>query len=90
MLISIILNSTMSAGLIFIFSNTILPSLPELPDQYGSQAMHTIIVVIINPLFIVVFFGGVVSAVPAISMSWTRTNKEEYPPAANYYGLAEL
>lgn len=64
MLVSVILNS-MAAGIIFIFSNTVMPSLATLDTDVGINIMNTINTIIVNPLFIIAFFGGLVlSAYP--------------------------
>jgi len=84
MLISVVLNS-MAAGVIFIFSNTIMPVLATLEAKEGIMIMNTINDIILNPLFGVVFFGGLVSAFPAFRM-WK--NPGEYSIPARYYGVA--
>ena len=84
MLISVILNS-MAAGVMFIFSNTIMPALATLEAEEGITTMNTINDIIVNPFFILVFFGGLVSAFPAYSM-WK--NPGEYCDPARYYGVA--
>lgn len=61
MLISVVLNS-MAAGIIFIFSNTIMPSLATLDADVGINTMNKINIIIVNPLFVVAFFGGLISA----------------------------
>eukprot|EP01083_Nonionella_stella_P106481 307389_1 len=60
MLVSVILNA-MAAGIIFIFSNTIMPTLATLDADVGINIMNKINIVIVNPLFIVAFFGGLIS-----------------------------
>ena len=58
--------SGLMAGLFFIFSNTIMRALSELPPVAGMQAMQRINVVIINPLFLSAFLGtGAVCVVVA-------------------------
>ena len=58
--------SGLMAGLFFIFSNTIMRALSDLPPAAGMQAMQRINVVIINPLFLFVFLGtGAVCVVVA-------------------------
>mmetsp|Transcript_7066 Transcript_7066/g.8788 ORF Transcript_7066/g.8788 Transcript_7066/m.8788 type:complete len:207 (+) Transcript_7066:108-728(+) len=84
MLVSVILNG-MAAGIIFIFSNTIMPSLATLDSDVGINIMNTINVIIVNPLFIIAFFGGLVSAYPARVM-WK--NPDLYSVPARYYSVA--
>lgn len=83
MLVSVLLNG-MAAGIIFIFSNTVMPSLATLDPAVGINIMNTINVLIVNPLFIIAFFGGLISAYPAIKM-WKNPN--DFSMAARYYGI---
>merc|ERR1719410_1207704 len=84
MLTSVILNA-MAAGIIFIFSNTIMPALATLDSDVGIKAMVTINDIIVNPPFIIVFFGGLVSAYPAGAM-WSHP--DAYSTPARYYAAA--
>ena len=84
MLTSIVLNS-MAAGIIFIFSNTIMPSLATLDADVGINTMNKINIIIVNPLFVVAFFGGLISAYPATVM---MKNPDAYSKQARYYALA--
>ena len=81
---SVILNA-MSAGIIFIFSNTVMPALATLKSSEGIVIMNEINTIIVNPLFLLAFFGGLVSAFPAYKM-WM--NAGEYCDAARYYAIA--
>ena len=49
--------SGLMAGLFFVFSNTVMRALSDLPPAAGMQAMQRINVVIVNPLFLLVFLG---------------------------------
>lgn len=51
------LGAGLIAGLFFIFSNTIMKSFDRLPSASAILAMQTIDLVIINPLFLTIFFG---------------------------------
>lgn len=85
MLASMILNS-MSAGIVFIFSNTIMPSLAKLDS--GINTMVTINEVILNPLFKFIFVGGLLfSGIPSVHMMW-GSSKEYYSKPARYLALA--
>ena len=84
MLVSVILNA-MAAGIIFIFSNTVMPALATLDSDVGINAMNTINVIIVNPLFVIAFFGGLISGYPARAM-WK--NPDEFSRPARYYALA--
>ena len=85
MLTSVILNS-MAAGIIIIFSNTIMPALSKQDMSTGIEVMNTINVIIVNPLFIVIFFGGLISVVPTVSLIRKKDNNSN--PIAGYYALA--
>lgn len=61
----------MNAGLFFIFSNTIMSALGQLPPAHGTSSMQNINRVILNPLFFAVFIGtAIVSVLLVISMIW--------------------
>lgn len=83
MMISMILNA-MAAGVIFIFSNTVMPALATLKESEGIIIMNEINTIIVNPLFLLVFFGGLISAYPTYTM-WMNA---EYCDAARYYAVA--
>ena len=85
MLASTILNC-MSAGMMFIFSNTIMPALGKLSDEAGIEAMVTINDVILNPLFQLIFLGGLVSVIPAVDMNFISYERHSKP--ARYYAAA--
>ena len=84
MLVSVILNA-MAAGIIFIFSNTVMPSLATLDADVAIPIMNKINIVIVNPLFILCFFGGLISAYPTIVL---YKNPDDYSVQARYYALA--
>jgi len=52
-----IMGAGLVTGLLFAFSNCVLQSLADLPDDKGMFAMQRINERIINPLFIVLFMG---------------------------------
>lgn len=45
------------SGLFFVFSNTVMKSLGQMPASAGINAMQRINVTIVNPLFMLVFMG---------------------------------
>ena len=73
MLVSVILNAS-AAGIIFIFSNTIMPALATLDPDVGVYTMNTINTIIVNPLFIFIFFGGLISIYPTVVVWKDRDN----------------
>ena len=46
--------------------------------------MNTINIIIVNPLFIVIFFGGLISVLPTVSI--LRKKDSNSDPVAGYYG----
>ena len=84
MLVSTVLNC-MSAGMMFIFSNTIMPALGKLSDEAGIEAMVTINDVILNPLFKLLFVGGLISVVPVVDMLFIS---QRHSKPARYYATA--
>lgn len=51
------LGSGLMAGLFFAYSNSVMPSLAQVPVPQGVLAMNTINTVIQNPLFLSIFMG---------------------------------
>ena len=61
-----------SAGLYFIFSNTVMNALSKLKPPQGIAAMQSINRVILNPIFFLVFIGtAITSLIILISLFWT-------------------
>lgn len=63
------------AGLFFIFSNTVMAALARLPAEQGLAAMQSINAVILNPLFLGVFFGAALASLAVIvvaGMQWQQ------------------
>ena len=70
----------------FIFSNTIMPALGKLSDEAGIEAMVTINDVILNPLFQLLFVGGLASAIPGMDMIFISHERHSRP--AKFYVVA--
>ena len=65
------LGSALMAGVFFIFSNTVMASLAQLPAAQGITAMQHINRDILNPLFFMVFLGtAATSLLLAASQLW--------------------
>lgn len=65
------------AGLFFIFSVCIMKALGQLPPEKGMVTMQTINVVILNPLFLIVFMGTAVLCLAAFVSAvrhWSEPN----------------
>ena len=60
MIVLLILMTGLMAGIYFAFSAFIMKSLSELPETQGAQAMNSINDVIVNTVFLPVFFGTTV------------------------------
>lgn len=59
------------SGLFFIFSNTVMSALAQLPPSQGIAAMQAINRIILNPLFFVAFLGTAATCITVvISLVW--------------------
>lgn len=63
------LGSGLIAGVFFIFSNTIMASLAQLPVAQGIAAMQNINRIILNPLFFMAFLGTAVTTL-LLAANW--------------------
>jgi uncharacterized membrane protein len=71
------IGSGLVAGIFFAFSSFVMAALGRLPSDHGIAAMNSINVTVINPGFMLAFFGtGVVcvAAVIASAFRWTTGN----------------
>mmetsp|Transcript_45533 Transcript_45533/g.67113 ORF Transcript_45533/g.67113 Transcript_45533/m.67113 type:complete len:200 (-) Transcript_45533:101-700(-) len=84
MLASVILEA-MAGGIIFIFSNTIMRTFAKFDADIGINVMNELNILIVNPLFVFVFFGGLISAYPATVM---MMKPDQFSKPARYYALA--
>ena len=84
MLTSVILDA-MAGGIIFIFSNTIMRTFAQFDAEIGINVMNKLNILIVNPLFAFVFFGGLISAYPATVM---MMKADQFSKPARYYALA--
>ena len=57
LLLLYLLTVALSAGIYFIFSNTIIKSLSDFPSELATKTMQKINQVIQNPFFLTIFFG---------------------------------
>lgn len=60
------------AGTFFVFSVAVMKALARLPSPAGIAAMQTINVVIVNPLFVLVFLGTALACVLIIVLALLR------------------
>ena len=60
------LGSGLMAGFFFAFSVSVMKALGRLPPAQGIAAMQSINVVVINPVFLIAFFGTAVSCVAVV------------------------
>lgn len=73
------LGSALMAGLFFAFSNFVMSALSRLSPDKGIAAMQAINVVILNPLFFLVFFGTTAASAGALTFSMMRWQAPEAP-----------
>jgi uncharacterized membrane protein len=66
------LGSGLMAGFFFAFSVSVMTALGRLPPAQGIAAMRSINVVVINPVFLIAFFGTAVACV-AVAISALST-----------------
>jgi uncharacterized membrane protein len=68
------LGSGLMAGFFFAFSVCVMKALAKLPPAQGIAAMRSINVVVINPVFLTVFFGTGVACALGIfrALTWRR------------------
>ncbi len=66
------LGSGLIAGLLFIFSNTVMKALSQQSAESGIATMQAINVLIINPLFLLIFIGTALLCLTLAIMSLMR------------------
>jgi uncharacterized membrane protein len=66
------LGSGLMAGFFFAFSVSVMKALSRLPPAQGIAAMQSINVVVINPVFLIAFFGTA-AACAAVAISALST-----------------
>ncbi|NDJ78622.1 MAG: DUF1772 domain-containing protein [Chloroflexi bacterium] len=72
------LGCALMAGLFFTFSNFVMRALARLQAPQGVAAMQLINIVILNPLFFLVFMGtAVLSLVLPVSLLWRTAHANE-------------
>ncbi|GAA3473259.1 anthrone oxygenase family protein [Nonomuraea roseola] len=64
------LSAGLMAGLFAAFAYAVMPGLKRSSDRTLVEAMQRINVAIINPLFMILFMGGVVVMVAAVILHW--------------------
>ncbi len=65
-----ILGAGISTGLLFIFSNTVMPVLAKQDEAHSIRTMQAINDVIVNPLFVVFYMGTGVASIAIFVLSW--------------------
>lgn len=68
--IAAIVGSGLVSGLLFAFSLVVMRALRELAPEVGMGAMQRINVLIVNPLFLVLFLGTAVLSVLLLIIGW--------------------
>ena len=71
------LGSGLVAGMLFVFSSSVMKALNRLPPAQGIAAMQSINVVVINPWFLGAFFGTAAACVLVVVFSLLRWNEAE-------------
>jgi uncharacterized membrane protein len=76
------------AGVYLIFSIAIMPALNRLAPAEGIRAMQKINVVIVNPLFMLVFLGTAIVSIALVVMTIVRRNGDNGSTANHVYLIA--
>lgn len=72
LLVAATLGSGLIAGLFCVFSNFMMRSLARIPIPAGIAAMQSINRIIVNPAFLVVFFGTGIACLLAVILGWRQ------------------
>lgn len=68
--VAVTLGCGVMAGLLFAFSNFVMRALQRLPPEHGMSAMQHVNVLIVNPVFLLVFLGTGVLSVALLMLVW--------------------
>ena len=74
LLIFVILQVGITSGLLFIFTFAVNPGLSRLSEEEYFRAMKYINIVILNPIFFLVFMGPLITMPLLTYMSWDDSN----------------
>jgi len=74
LLIFVILQVGITSGLLFIFTFAVNPGLSRLNEEEYFRAMKYINIVILNPIFFLVFMGPLITMPLLTYMSWNDSN----------------
>ncbi|MFI6044596.1 DUF1772 domain-containing protein [Nocardia sp. NPDC051321] len=77
-LVAAVVTAGLMAGLFAGFAYSVMPALRHASDGVFVEVMQQINVVIVNPLFMVLFMGGLAAAVAAVLTNW------RFPAARNW------
>lgn len=64
------ISAGLMAGLFAAFSYSVMPGLRQSADRTLVEAMQKINVAIVNPLFMIVFMGGLIFTLGAVALHW--------------------
>ena len=82
LLVIIILQIGLTSGLLFIFAFAVNPGLARLSEEEYFRAMKYINIVILNPIFFLVFMGPLITMPLLTYLSWN----DSYP-YSNFYNF---
>jgi uncharacterized membrane protein len=89
LIFSAVIGAGLNAGLFFIFSVCIMASLGRLPAEQGVAAMQSINVVILNPWFMLAFFGTALLSLVLVAFAFfTGSPARLYVIAGGFLFLA--
>ena len=70
-----LLGSSLMAGLLFAFSVAVMPALARVTPDAGLATMNAVNVVILNPLFLIVFMGTAVVCAALVAVAFYNWGK---------------
>lgn len=78
-LIAATITTGLIAGLFFTYANSIMPALRQTGDATYVTTMQRINMVILNPLFLLLFTGGLVASAAAAVVTWQADDRAPLP-----------
>jgi uncharacterized membrane protein len=78
------------AGIFFAFSNFVMRALARLPTAQGIEAMQSIDITVINPMFMAAFFGSGLACIVATWLNWHQPNANYMLAGTLFYWLGTL
>jgi uncharacterized membrane protein len=78
------------AGIFFAFSTFVMRALARLPAAQGIEAMQSINITVINPIFMAAFFGSGLACIVATWLNWHQPNANYMLAGTLFYWVGTL